>query len=216
MDTLTVDRADPREGVLLGRTSSYPAEFRNDAVALYRAAGGKRRYAAVAVDDGVTGETLPSWGRQADEHAGRAHSQGEQSAGSRDEELARLRAENGRPRPLTPQLFGPGAALRVGCEAGIGEALPPGGCLPTAEASVPGGRARGRKASSTMRRRLSAAPLRGSRQAHDLPADIVVTVRSRTGADLWDGEGSPGSGARAGTRGWPTACRRRHCRTAPW
>ncbi|MGW7201774.1 hypothetical protein [Streptomyces chryseus] len=38
----------------------------------------------------MTGETLRSWVRQADEHAGRAHSHGEQSAESRDEELARL------------------------------------------------------------------------------------------------------------------------------
>ncbi|WP_436850235.1 transposase [Streptomyces monashensis] len=82
----------------MGRKSPYPAEFRNDAVALYRAAGGKRTYAAVAADVGVTGETLRSWVRQADEHAGRSHSHGEQSAESRDEELVRLRAENGRLR----------------------------------------------------------------------------------------------------------------------
>ncbi|MET7899755.1 IS3 family transposase [Streptomyces mirabilis] len=82
----------------MGRKSPYPAEFRNDAVALYRAAGGKHTYAAVAADVGVTGETLRSWVRQADEHADRDHSHGEQSAESRDEELARLRAENGRLR----------------------------------------------------------------------------------------------------------------------
>lgn len=82
----------------MGRKSPYPAEFRNDAVALYRAAGGKRSYAAVAADVGVTGETLRSWVRQADEHTGQDHSRGEQSAESRDEELARLRAENGRLR----------------------------------------------------------------------------------------------------------------------
>lgn len=93
-----MDLADPREGVLVGRKSPYPAEFRNDAVALYRAAGGKRTYAAVAADVGVTGETLRSWVRQADEHAGHGHSRGEQSVEGRDEELARLRAENGRLR----------------------------------------------------------------------------------------------------------------------
>jgi transposase len=64
---------------------------------LYRAAGGKRTYAAVAADVGVTGETLRSWVRQADERAGRGSSD-EQAAESRDEELARLRAENGRLR----------------------------------------------------------------------------------------------------------------------
>ncbi|MFF1594607.1 IS3 family transposase [Streptomyces sp. NPDC058286] len=82
----------------MGRKSPYPAEFRNDAVALYRAAGGKRTYAAVAADVGVTGETLRSWVRQADEHAGRGHSHGEQNAESQSGELARLRAGNGRLR----------------------------------------------------------------------------------------------------------------------
>ena len=93
-----MDLVDPRKGVLVGRRSPYPAEFRNDAVALYRAAGGKRTYAAVAADVGVTGETLRSWVRQADEHAGRDHSCGEQNVESGDEELARLRAENSRLR----------------------------------------------------------------------------------------------------------------------
>jgi transposase len=92
-----MDLVDPRKGVLVGRKSPYPAEFRNDAVALYRAAGGKRTYAAVAADVGVTGETLRSWVRQADELAGRGSSD-EQAGESRDEELARLRAENGRLR----------------------------------------------------------------------------------------------------------------------
>ncbi|MFD9796988.1 transposase [Streptomyces sp. NPDC059070] len=94
-----MDLADPREGVLVGRKSPHPVEFRNDAVALCRAAGGKRTYAAVAADVGVTGETLRSWVRQADEQAGRANGRGEESvAEGRDEELARLRAENGRLR----------------------------------------------------------------------------------------------------------------------
>ncbi|MFE4825059.1 transposase [Streptomyces sp. NPDC056704] len=82
----------------MGRRSPYPAEFRNDAVALYRAAGGKRTYAAGAADVGVTGETLRSWVRQADEHTGRDHGCGEPGAESRDEELARLRAGNRRLR----------------------------------------------------------------------------------------------------------------------
>ncbi|UXY33146.1 IS3 family transposase [Streptomyces sp. HUAS TT20] len=81
----------------MGRKSPYPAEFRNDAVALYRAAGGKRTYAAVAADVGVTGETLRSWVRQADELAGRS-TRSEEPAEGRDEELARLRAENSRLR----------------------------------------------------------------------------------------------------------------------
>lgn len=65
-------------------------------MALYRAAGGKRTYAAVAADVGVTGETLRSWVRQADEQAGRGC--GEEAVEGRDEELARLRAEIGRLR----------------------------------------------------------------------------------------------------------------------
>ncbi|MFJ8158899.1 transposase [Streptomyces sp. NPDC094468] len=93
-----MDLADPRRGVLVGRKSPYPEEFMADAVALYRAAGGKRAYAAVAADVGVTGETLRSWVRQADEHAGRDHSRGDPTGASRDEELARLRAENGQLR----------------------------------------------------------------------------------------------------------------------
>ncbi|MEV5785005.1 IS3 family transposase [Streptomyces sp. NPDC052287] len=82
----------------MGRKSPYPVEFRNDAVALYRAGGGKRTYAAVAADVGVTGETLRSWVRQADEVVGRGQVRGDEAAEDRDEELARLRAELGRLR----------------------------------------------------------------------------------------------------------------------
>ncbi|MGW7674442.1 transposase [Streptomyces sp. NPDC054775] len=91
-----MDLVGPRKGVLVGRMSPYPAEFRNDAVALYRAGGGKRTYAAVAADVGVTGETLRSWVRQADEVAGRGQIRGDEAAEDRDEELARLRTELGR------------------------------------------------------------------------------------------------------------------------
>ncbi|MCX5093698.1 integrase core domain-containing protein [Streptomyces sp. NBC_00365] len=77
----------------MGRKSPYPVEFRNDAVALYRAAGGKRTYAAVAADVGGTGETLRSWVRQADEHAGLDHGRGEQSTESRDETMRKARLE---------------------------------------------------------------------------------------------------------------------------
>ncbi|MEU4173447.1 hypothetical protein AB0F46_42495 [Streptomyces sp. NPDC026665] len=68
-------------------------EFRNDAVALFRAAGGRRTYAAVAADVGVTGQTLRGCVRQANEQDGRAR--GGEVAEGRDEELARLRAELG-------------------------------------------------------------------------------------------------------------------------
>ncbi|MFF0220526.1 IS3 family transposase [Streptomyces vinaceus] len=84
----------------MGRRSPYPEEFRNDAVALFRAAAGRRTYAAVAADVGVTGETLRSWVRQADEQTGRAggRSRDSEAAESRDEELVRLRAELGQLR----------------------------------------------------------------------------------------------------------------------
>ncbi|GAA1125736.1 transposase [Kitasatospora arboriphila] len=80
----------------MGRRSPYPEEFRNDAVALYRATAGRRTYAAAAADVGVTGETLRSWVRQAGEQAGR--SRAGEAVEDRDEELTRLRAGLGRLR----------------------------------------------------------------------------------------------------------------------
>jgi transposase-like protein len=47
-------------------TSKYTAEFRADAVALYRASPG-RTYAAVAKDLGVNHETLRVWVREAEQ-----------------------------------------------------------------------------------------------------------------------------------------------------
>lgn len=62
--------------------------------------GGARRRSTGGgpADAGVTGETLRRWVRRADEHAGRAHSHGEQGAESRIEGLVRLRVGNGRLR----------------------------------------------------------------------------------------------------------------------
>lgn len=48
----------------MGRKSPYPEEFRKDAVALYRAAAGKRTYAGVAADLGITAESLRTWVRK--------------------------------------------------------------------------------------------------------------------------------------------------------
>lgn len=59
-----MDLEGPGRDVQVGRTSPYPEEFRRDAVELYRAAGGKRTYAAVAADLGITGETLRTWVRK--------------------------------------------------------------------------------------------------------------------------------------------------------
>ncbi|NSL43646.1 IS3 family transposase [Streptomyces sp. 8P21H-1] len=75
----------------MGRKSPYPEEFRKDAVALYRAAAGKRTYAAVAADLGITAESLRTWVRKAEAVPGRRA-----AGGSEAEELARLRAENAR------------------------------------------------------------------------------------------------------------------------
>lgn len=74
----------------MGRKSPYPEEFRKDAVALYRAADGKRTYAAVAADLGITAESLRTWVRKDETQAA---PEGRVSAA---EELARLRAENAR------------------------------------------------------------------------------------------------------------------------
>ncbi|PWJ05227.1 IS3 family transposase [Streptomyces sp. NWU49] len=79
----------------MGRQSPYPEEFRRDAVALYRAAGGKRTYAAVAAELGITGETLRTWVRKDTAQHTSGHRVG--GAGqSTAEELTRLRAENAR------------------------------------------------------------------------------------------------------------------------
>lgn len=75
----------------MGRKSPYPEECRKDAVALYRAVAGKRTYAAVAADLGITAESLRTWVRK-DE----AQAAPEGGSVSTAEELARLRAENAR------------------------------------------------------------------------------------------------------------------------
>jgi transposase len=79
--------------VHVGRKSPYPEEFRKDAVALYRATAGKRTYAAVAADLGITAESLRTWVRK-DE--AQAVPEGRDGSVSAAEELARLRAENAR------------------------------------------------------------------------------------------------------------------------
>ncbi|MFD3782334.1 transposase, partial [Streptomyces sp. NPDC058612] len=77
----------------MGRRSPYSEEFRKDAVALFRAAAGKRTYAAVASDLGITAESLRTWVRK-DEAP--TTSDGRDGGVSAAEELARLRAENAR------------------------------------------------------------------------------------------------------------------------
>ncbi|GAB1333379.1 hypothetical protein ACE1SV_77180 [Streptomyces sennicomposti] len=79
----------------MGRKSPYPEEFRRDAVALFRAGGGKRTYAAVAAEIGITEETLRTWVRK-DTGASVSAARDGSGPGSQAEELARLRAENAR------------------------------------------------------------------------------------------------------------------------
>lgn len=78
---------------MVQRKSPYPEEFRKDAVAHYRAAAGKRTYASVAADLGITAESLRTWVRKDEAQA----MPGRRDAGGNEaEELARLRAENAR------------------------------------------------------------------------------------------------------------------------
>ena len=73
--------------------SKYNAEFRSDAVALWRAAAGRRTFKDVAADLNVNPETLRTWVRG---------TEGRTAAGRRPEaedvqaELARLRAKTAR------------------------------------------------------------------------------------------------------------------------
>ncbi|OIJ86104.1 hypothetical protein BIV25_42180 [Streptomyces sp. MUSC 14] len=73
----------------MARPSKYNAEFRSDAVALWRASAGRQTFKDVATDLNVNPETLRTWVREAEGAAapGPQHAQAE---------LARLRAENAR------------------------------------------------------------------------------------------------------------------------
>ncbi|MGW5779899.1 IS3 family transposase [Streptomyces sp. NPDC003863] len=106
----------------MGRQSPYSEEFRRDAVALYRAGGGKRTYAAVAADLGITAESLRAWVRK-DSGLPASTARGGNGLEGRAEELARLRAENARLLKAEPGVAagardpGPGSRLfRQGSE----------------------------------------------------------------------------------------------------
>ncbi|OEJ28767.1 transposase [Streptomyces agglomeratus] len=75
----------------MARPSQYSAEFRSDAIALWRASAGRRTFRDVAADLNVNPETLRTWVRD-------AHDRPAVSGTSQDTEaeLARLRAENAR------------------------------------------------------------------------------------------------------------------------
>ncbi|MGW3150945.1 hypothetical protein ACWDG1_41195 [Streptomyces sp. NPDC001177] len=75
----------------MGREFSYPEELRKVAVAWFRAASGKRTYAAVAAELGMTGETLRTWARRtAPAHVRAPRGRCRPDSGW---ELARLQAE---------------------------------------------------------------------------------------------------------------------------
>ncbi|WP_405887430.1 transposase [Streptomyces sp. NBC_01136] len=50
----------------MARPSKYSAEFRSDAIALWRASAGRRTFKDVAADLNVNPETLRTWVRDAD------------------------------------------------------------------------------------------------------------------------------------------------------
>ncbi|MFD9602895.1 transposase [Streptomyces sp. NPDC059970] len=75
----------------MARPSKYSAEFRSDAIALWRASAGRRTFKDVAADLNVNPETLRTWVRDAD---GRPVAVG--ASQDTEAELARLRAENAR------------------------------------------------------------------------------------------------------------------------
>ncbi|MFJ2272515.1 IS3 family transposase [Streptomyces sp. NPDC087849] len=75
----------------MARPSKYSAEFRSDAIALWRASAGRRTFKDVAADLNVNPETLRTWVRDADDRPASAAASQDTEA-----ELARLRAENAR------------------------------------------------------------------------------------------------------------------------
>lgn len=77
----------------MARPSKYSAEFRSDAIALWRASAGRRTFKDVAADLNVNPETLRTWVRDGD---GAPAGVGRPAAEGPESELARLRAENAR------------------------------------------------------------------------------------------------------------------------
>lgn len=80
------------EGVIqVARPSKYSAEFRSDAIALWRASAGRWTFRDVAADLNVNPETLRTWVRDVDDRPVASGTAQDTAA-----ELTRLRAENAR------------------------------------------------------------------------------------------------------------------------
>ena len=90
MDTLILG-GSPGKGFLLGRMSKYPAEFREQAVAMVRETG--KPLAQVARDLGLNESTLWNWVNRERAERGE-HPEAEVLSASEKEELRRLRREN--------------------------------------------------------------------------------------------------------------------------
>ncbi|AWZ07982.1 hypothetical protein DRB96_29630 [Streptomyces sp. ICC1] len=75
----------------VARSSKYSAEFRSDAIALWRTSVGRRTFWDVAADLNVNPETLRTWVRDADVRPAASGASQDTEA-----ELPRLRAENAR------------------------------------------------------------------------------------------------------------------------
>ncbi|MFF1343327.1 transposase [Streptomyces sp. NPDC058290] len=75
----------------MARPSKYSAEFRSDAIALWRASAGRRTFKDVAADLNVNPETLRTWVRDADGALA-----GGPAPRETHSEVAWLRAENAR------------------------------------------------------------------------------------------------------------------------
>ncbi|MBB4903368.1 hypothetical protein FHS37_007465 [Streptomyces griseostramineus] len=69
METLTMDLDGSGRDAQVEGKPPYPEGFRKEAVALCRAAAGKRTYAAVAADLGITAESPRTWVRKDDSQA---------------------------------------------------------------------------------------------------------------------------------------------------
>ncbi|MFF7635974.1 transposase [Kitasatospora sp. NPDC008050] len=89
--------------IRVARPSTYSPEFSSDAVALWRAAAGRRTFESVADDHNINHETLCTWVREAE---GTPPSGGGPHGGGAEDERPRGRPASGGPTA-------PGSLLRT-------------------------------------------------------------------------------------------------------